>query len=196
MTMVVMRKREATFVKGLIGDDILLHDGTPVVAFFGRSNVGKSSVINSLLGVRGLVKTSKTPGRTQQLNVFLVNRDTYFIDFPGYGFAKMPIYDREKIEKRMHWYLTDAPRPTWTVLIIDAKVGPTRLDYEMLDVMRSNGHHVIVVANKVDKVSVTARAQLEEDLRSALCVDEIVMYSARTDEGKNKLFQRLSEYES
>lgn len=186
-----MAERTATFLKGLIGDDPVLHDGTPVVAFFGRSNVGKSSVLESLLGVPGLVKISKTPGRTQQLNVFIVNRQMYFVDFPGYGFAKMPKKDREKIEKRMRWYITEAPRPTWTVLIIDAKVGPTHLDQEMLDFMQSNGHRLLVVANKADKVPAGKRSDADAAMRDALGISEIVWYSARTGEGKNVLFRTL-----
>lgn len=187
-----MAKGTATFLKGLIGDDPLLHDGVPTVAFFGRSNVGKSSVIDSLLEVPGLVKVSRTPGRTQQFNVFLVNQAMYFIDFPGYGFAKMPAYDREKIEKRMRWFVTDAPRPVWTVLIIDAKVGPTSLDVEMMNLLQTNGHRVVVVANKVDKVSKERRTESGERIKEALGAEEMYWYSAKKDEGKNALFRILT----
>lgn len=186
-----MAERTATFLKGLIGDDSVLHDGTPVVAFFGRSNVGKSSVLESLLGVPGLVRISKTPGHTQQFNVFIVNRQMYFVDFPGYGFAKMPKKDREKIEKRMRWYMTEAPRPVWTVLIIDAKVGPTALDVEMMDVLQEHEHRVLVVANKADKVSKERRVNSEERIKNVLGAEDMHWYSAKTGEGKNALFRIL-----
>ena len=83
-----MNITSAIFVKGLVGDDEILNDGKDQVAFIGRSNVGKSSVINSLVNKKDLARTSSFPGRTQEINVFLINKDFYLVDLPGYGFAK------------------------------------------------------------------------------------------------------------
>ncbi len=188
-----MSQIEAMFVKGVIGSDPILEDGKPQIAFFGRSNVGKSSVINSLVGSRSLVKTSSTPGRTQQLNFFLINRSIYFVDAPGYGYAKLPIDVREKIRGHILWYITKAPRPRCSVLIIDAKVGPTNYDVETMELFRQHGHVVIVVANKADKVSATARAPQGEKIRSLLGITDFVWYSAHKGEGKDSLLRMLLE---
>ncbi|MBI4262512.1 ribosome biogenesis GTP-binding protein YsxC [Candidatus Uhrbacteria bacterium] len=188
-----MSQIEAVFVKGVIGSDPILEDGKPQIAFFGRSNVGKSSVINSLVQRRDLVKTSSTPGRTQQLNFFLINRSLYFVDVPGYGYAKLPKEVREKIRGHILWYITGAPRPRCSVLIVDAKVGPTAYDIETIELFRQHGHVVIVVANKADKVSSTAREAQGEKIRSALGISDFVWYSTRTKEGRDSLLRTLLE---
>ncbi|HFC36125.1 MAG TPA: ribosome biogenesis GTP-binding protein YsxC, partial [Candidatus Moranbacteria bacterium] len=119
-----MQIKTAKFVKGIIGTDEILRDGKQQIAFVGRSNVGKSSVINSLVGIKKLAKSSATPGRTQEINFFLINDKVYFVDLPGYGFAKISKKQREKIRKMIIWYLSYAEtKPCKVVLIIDAKVG-------------------------------------------------------------------------
>ena len=99
-----MKISKAEFTKGVIGDDYSLKDNLPHVAFFGRSNAGKSSVINSLVGKKNLVKTSKIPGKTREANFFKINDSFYFVDFPGYGYAKRSISERNKMIKRIFWY--------------------------------------------------------------------------------------------
>lgn len=188
-----MHHVEAVFVKGIVGSDPILEDGKPQIAFFGRSNVGKSSVINSLLHTKYLVKTSSTPGRTQQINLFLIDRSLYFIDVPGYGYARLPGHIREKIAKHMEWYVTRAHRPTCAVLIIDAKVGPTKHDVEAMDLLTRNNHSVILIANKADQISMTARTSQAEKICATLHVSEFQWYSAKTHEGRDTLFRRLFE---
>lgn len=147
-----MRIKSATFVRGVLGTNDVLANGIPQVALIGRSNVGKSSLINALTGEKDLAQTSSTPGRTQQINLFLINNALYLVDLPGYGFAKTSLKERDRIEKMIYWYLLKSPyEQKKVILIIDAKVGPTAFD---LDVLRSlqMRQNVVVVANKIDKI--------------------------------------------
>src|SRR6266516_2479045 len=94
----------ARFIRGIIGTNDILFDGLPQIAFVRRSNVGKSSVINSLTNRKDLVKVGKKPGKTTEINFFLINERFYFVDLPGYGYARLTPAEREKIRKRMLWY--------------------------------------------------------------------------------------------
>ena len=128
-----MKIFKAEFAKGVIGNDYSTQDNLPQIVFFGRSNSGKSSVINSLTGKKNLVKSSKNPGKTIEANFFCINDLFYLIDFPGYGFARRSIADRNKMAKRIFWYLEfSCIKPKVIFLVIDASVGLTRLDWEML----------------------------------------------------------------
>src|SRR5690606_1138545 len=102
-----MRIQSATFLKSAMQPDQYPRDGRPEIAFVGRSNVGKSSLLNSLLGKKGLAKTSSTPGKTQTINFFDINNRFYFVDLPGYGFAKVPLAVKEAWGRVMTAYLTD-----------------------------------------------------------------------------------------
>src|SRR3989344_2302589 len=100
-----MQITSAEFVKGVVGEDEILTDGTPQIAFIGRSNVGKSSVINSLAQKKDLARTSAFPGRTQEINLFLINRSFYLVDLPGYGYAKMSKEKQFELQDLIAWYL-------------------------------------------------------------------------------------------
>ncbi|MEK7066054.1 MAG: ribosome biogenesis GTP-binding protein YihA/YsxC, partial [Patescibacteria group bacterium] len=136
-----MKIKSAKFIRGVTGTDEILEDGVPQVAFIGRSNVGKSSTINSLVGQKDLARTSSFPGRTQELNVFLITPEKgspfYLVDLPGYGFAKGAISKQEQILKLIRWYLTDSGiEQKKVVLIIDASVGATANDLEMFRILQ------------------------------------------------------------
>lgn len=148
-----MKITSAEFTRGIKGSDPILGSGIPQAAFIGRSNVGKSSVINSLVGRKDLAKSSATPGKTREINFFLINENLYFVDLPGYGFAKMSQKQSDKLRKMILWYFTAGEaNPKLVVLIIDAKVGLTALDMEMLEILKGSGLNVIVLANKIDKL--------------------------------------------
>ncbi|OIO31800.1 MAG: ribosome biogenesis GTP-binding protein YsxC [Candidatus Yonathbacteria bacterium CG_4_10_14_3_um_filter_47_65] len=184
----------AEFVKGIIGTDPILEGRIPHVAFVGRSNAGKSSVINTLTGRKTLVKASTTPGKTQEINFFLVNGERYFVDLPGYGFAKIPEKKREKLRKMMIWYLVDAGvKPAAVALIVDANVGVTPLDRDMLDILRENHHRVILVANKIDKAKQSVRYRLKKELSITAGIPDydIVPFSAKTGEGRDMLLRLI-----
>jgi len=190
-----MKILKAEFVKGVTGDDYSLRDNLPQIAFFGRSNAGKSSVINSLVNKKNLVKVSKVPGKTREANFFRVNNSFYFIDFPGYGYAKCSIKDRNKIIKRIFWYIKYSNvRPKVIFLIIDAKVGLTVLDYEMIKILEENKHQVIIVANKIDKLGkVAAGKQLSLIQKETLYIS-VLAYSAKTKEGKDEFIEKIMSF--
>ena len=149
-----MEIQSAEFARGIKGTNPILNSGLPQIAFVGRSNVGKSSALNALLNRKDLVAASKRPGKTTEINFFLVNQNIYFVDLPGYGYARADIKKREKIRKLIVWYLASGEaRPALVVLITDIQAGFTDFDKEMLQIIKEQGHPYVVVANKIDKLN-------------------------------------------
>jgi len=182
--------KTAEFIKGIIGTDKILEDGKPQVVFIGRSNVGKSSVINSLVQRKNLVKSSSVPGKTQQINFFLINKEIYFVDLPGYGFIKMSLKKKEKIMKMMSWYLfRSGVKFKKAVLIIDIKVGPSAFDIEMFDLLNRHDYEVVVVANKVDKLKQGEINRQLNLIREKIKTNDILLYSAKTKKGREDLLK-------
>ncbi len=170
-----------------MGSDAILEDGRPQIAFIGRSNAGKSSLLNSLTNSPKLAITSDTPGRTRELNVFLINESHYFIDLPGYGYAKAGIQTLEKLEKLIAWYLLDGEHDPLVVLLIDALVGPTAGDLDMLYELEKAGRTVIIVANKVDKIQKSHYQSHLSKLGSQFRGKKLLPYSSKTKVGVDEL---------
>jgi len=190
-----MKISKAEFAKGVIGDDYGMKDNLPHIAFFGRSNTGKSSVINSLVGKKDLVKASKMPGKTREANFFRINDSFYLVDFPGYGYAKRSILERNKMIKRIFWYVEFSnARPEAVFLIIDANVGLTALDRDMIKILEANEHQIVIVANKIDKLAKGAvEKQLSSIQKEAQDVP-VLRYSAKTNEGKDELTKKIASF--
>jgi GTP-binding protein len=189
-----MKITKAEFAKGVIGGDYTTQDNLVQIAFLGRSNSGKSSVINSLTGKKDLVKASKIPGKTVEANFFRINDAFYLVDFPGYGFAMRSITERNRMAKRIFWYLEfSAVRPKIVFMVIDANVGFTKLDWEMIQIVKANKHQFIIIANKVDKLAKTKRAKKIAEIVQEARGMPIVEYSAKTGEGKEDLFKKIEE---
>lgn len=187
-----MEIKSAQFVKGAVGGEGLPKNGFPQIAFVGRSNVGKSSVINTLCGVKNLAISSSTPGRTLQLNFFLINNEMYFVDLPGYGYSKQSLKFAEKMRKMIMWYLEyNESKPKKVVLIIDGNVGPTKFDLEMMELLRENEHDVIVVANKMDKIKNSELAKKKKNIIEKLDTENIVYFSSKTKKGKEELLKMI-----
>ena len=190
----------ARFVRGVIGSTDFLGDPRPQVAFVGRSNVGKSSVINALVRRTNLVRTSSTPGKTLQINFFLINERCYFVDLPGYGYAKHAQKKREKLRRMILWYLTspDEVRPAALVLIVDLKVGLTAFDEDLLRVAADQGHPVIILANKADKLTQKARAaalaSLTAAARAHAAVRAVIPFSALRGRGRTDALRAIAPY--
>ncbi len=159
-----MNITSATFVKGIVGEDEVLDGGKPKIVFIGRSNVGKSSLINALTHQKDLARTSSFPGRTTEINLFLINKKWYLVDLPGYGYAKASRDARERLEHLIQWYLFESPYTQKKVVhIIDASVGMTESDMQMFYSLVEHKKDIVVVANKIDKIKKSAiAAQLQK----------------------------------
>ncbi len=186
-----MKITSAVFMRGVKGDDEILEDGVPQVAFIGRSNAGKSSLLNSLTGKKGLARTSSTPGRTQEINVFLVNKTHYFLDLPGYGFTTTKGKTWEKLGKLIFWYLFDSGHHQKVVLLIDAEVGPTEADLEMLHALEDARKDIVVVLNKVDKIKKSHYGNQLKKLSEQIPGHRLFSYSSKTKVGIDELSAEL-----
>ena len=187
-----MKIQSAEFVRGIKGTNPILNSSLPQIAFVGRSNVGKSSTLNALLNRKDLVLVSKKPGKTTEINFFLVNAKIYFVDLPGYGYARADIKKREKIRKLIVWYLTSGEvRPTLVVLITDIQAGFTDFDKEMLQIIQEQGYPYVVVANKIDKLNQKEIAQELLKMKNESNVIEIFPHSAKTKKGTDVLREKL-----
>ncbi len=178
-----MEIKSAVFKKGLKGDNAILEDGRPQVAFIGRSNAGKSSLLNSLTGQKNLAITSKTPGRTKEINVFLINGTHYFMDLPGYGFAKTSGETLDKLGKLIFWYLFDSKHNQKVVLLIDAEIGPTKDDLRVLRELERTGKELVIVLNKVDKIQKSKYQHQLKKLGEQLSPHKLFPYSSKTKVG-------------
>lgn len=126
-------------------------DGRPEYAFIGRSNVGKSSLINMLTGVKGLAKTSGRPGKTQLINHFLINNEWYLVDLPGYGYARTSKTSREKWSAMMRDYFLHREALTNVFVLVDSRIPPQRIDLEFIEFLGTNGIPLAIVFTKTDK---------------------------------------------
>lgn len=175
-------------------------DPVPQVAFSGRSNVGKSSLINSLLGRKSLARVSSAPGKTITINFYDVDKQLFLVDLPGYGFAKRKPEDKEQWSALTDGYFTQNPnldRLALVVQLIDSRVGPTADDEMMLSYLREADLPFVVVATKCDKLNATERKKSAELLQSHPDIPAdtpIIFYSALKGEGKADLWKKLSEY--
>jgi GTP-binding protein len=186
----------AEFVRSAHGSGDYLRDGRPEVAFVGRSNVGKSSLLNRLLGRKGLARTSSTPGRTQAVNYFLVNRRFYFVDLPGYGYAKAGKQERREWAGRVEGYFREAP-PALVVLLVDGNVGATPLDEQAYEYLSGLDTEVLVAATKIDRISRGRWAQVVRGIRQVLGLEEVIPVipvSARSGEGLKELWGTIAPF--
>ena len=189
--------QKAEFVRSAAAKDGFLRDGLPQFAFAGRSNVGKSSVINRLLGRKNLAYVGATPGKTTQVNYFLVDKRAYLVDLPGYGYAKVSRAEKERWGRLMESYFQEeAERITVGVLIVDIRHKPTADDVTMHNWFRESGCPEIVVANKLDKLKKSQVQPALELITQTLELtgrDILVPFSAEKGEGKDTVLGLLND---
>jgi GTP-binding protein len=189
-----MKVISAEFIKSAFNESHWTTDGLPEISFLGRSNVGKSSLINSLLQRKGLARTSNTPGRTQSINFFLINGHFYFADLPGYGYAKVSKTTRADWGKMAEEYLAERRELVLSVQLIDSRHTPTELDRQLHEWLVYHNKNHVIVATKSDKLSSN---KLNKSLREIEAVlqpeNEIIAYSSQTGKGREALWQEIGK---
>lgn len=169
-------------------------NGLPQVAFAGRSNVGKSSVINRLLQRKNFARVGEAPGKTTHINYFLIDEALYLVDLPGYGYAKVPKQEKERWGRLIEAYFADPDLLTLGVLIVDARHKPTANDVTMAQAFRLTGKPYVVVANKMDKLK---KSEIEPNLlaiRETLELEDdipVIRFSAEKGEGRDELLSYI-----
>jgi GTP-binding protein len=184
------------FVKSAFKMVQLPEEPLPEIAFAGRSNVGKSSLINRLVNRKGLVKVSARPGKTQSLNYFIVDAKLYLVDLPGYGFAKVSKKLQDDWQELVTEYLTSSPTLRCVVVLIDLRHALKGQDRELIEWLRSRGRPFIIVYTKRDKLSNNEQAKQAAGLDAAigLSKQDRVLFSAKTGEGKEELMAAIATY--
>ena len=165
----------------------------PEIAFAGRSNVGKSSLINKLLNRRHLVKTSSTPGRTQLINFFSINEDFAFVDLPGYGYAKVPQHIRKKWGPMVETYLSSRKTLKGVVLVLDIRRTPRQEELDLINWLDYYGLSSVLVLTKIDKLSKTKQKKQQKVVAESLNLEdsELILFSAKTGFGKEVLWKAI-----
>lgn len=187
---------KAEFILSAVQSGAFLRDGRPQVAFAGRSNVGKSSVINRLLNRKNFARVGATPGKTTQVNYFLIDGRIYFTDLPGYGYAKVSKEERDRWGRLMENYFQEQGLITLGVLIVDARHKPTADDVTMCTWFKESGCPLIVVANKLDKLK---KNEIEPNLQRIWDTLELpdtavlIPFSAEKGIGKTELLSAIEQ---
>jgi GTP-binding protein len=183
----------AEFIKSAFDSRHWTTDGLPEIAFLGRSNVGKSSLINSLLLRKGLARTSNTPGRTQSINFFLINERFYFVDLPGYGYAKVPKTMRSDWGRMAEEYLSKRATLALSVQLVDSRHKPTELDVQLNEWLVFHEKAHIVAATKADKLSSNQLRKSLAVIESQLPESGVIAYSSQTGKGRDALWRHIAE---
>ena len=188
---------KAEFVLSAVKPSTFIRDGRPQVTFAGRSNVGKSSVINRLLNRKNFARVGATPGKTTQINYFRIDDKIYFTDLPGYGYAKVSKDERDRWGRLMENYFAEEELISLGVLIVDARHKPTADDVTMCDYFKSTECPMVVVANKLDKLK---KSEIELNLaliRQTLTLDDrvqLIPFSAEKGIGKTELLAAIGQW--
>lgn len=192
-----MKITNSQFVISAVNEKQYPDENLPEFALAGRSNVGKSSFINRMIQRKNLARTSSKPGKTQTLNFYLINEQFYFVDVPGYGFAKVSKRERESWGQMIETYLLNRQQLKMVVLIVDLRHPPTADDVLMYDFLKHYGIPCTIVATKADKIS---RGKLQRHLKIARetlqpePTDEIIIFSAESGAGKDEVWEQIATY--
>jgi len=187
-----MKILTAEFIKSAFDRQHWTTGGSPEVAFLGRSNVGKSSLINSLLLRKGLARTSNTPGRTQSINFFLINENFYFVDLPGYGYARVSKAMRSDWGKMAEQYLSERAELALCIQLVDSRHKPTELDKQLNEWLVFHKKRHVIAATKADKLSSNQLRKSLSLIESELSGSRVIAYSSETGKGRDTLWDEIN----
>ncbi|MGN7380710.1 MULTISPECIES: ribosome biogenesis GTP-binding protein YihA/YsxC [unclassified Paenibacillus] len=192
-----MKVKQAEFVISAVGPAQYPQDALPEIALAGRSNVGKSSLINRMIDRKNLARTSSKPGKTQTLNYYKINQDLYFVDLPGYGYAQVSKSMRAVWGKFIEQYILEREHLKLLLHLIDLRHPPTKDDQAMFEWLKYNELPVCVVTTKADKIPKGKWQKHVKIIREALRMDktdELVLFSSETGQGKDELWSIIKQY--
>ena len=170
--------------------------GRPEVAFAGKSNVGKSSLINGLMNRKALARTSAQPGKTQTINFYNINEAMYLVDLPGYGYAKVSAAEKEKWGNMIEGYLHESKELRTVFLLVDIRHKPSANDKQMYDWICHNGYEPVIIATKLDKLKRSQVAKSLKEIRTGLGLPKdgkILPFSAETKQGRDEIWALIDE---
>lgn len=191
-----MNLHNAEFIKSAASTNDIISDGLPKIVFAGKSNVGKSSVINKLLNRKQFARVSNKPGKTIHINYFLIDKCTYFVDLPGYGYAIAAASEYKRWSKLMEIFFSNHDNITLGIMITDSRHKPTSDDITMAQWFKTSGRPFLVLANKIDKVKKSAREGNIAIIRETLGLsddNEVIKFSAVTGSGREELISIIEE---
>ncbi len=192
-----MNLQNVEFIKSAVDPKNFIRDGRPTIVFSGKSNVGKSSVINKLLNRKNLARVGASPGKTIHINYFLIDKSAYFVDLPGYGYAKVAKSERDRWGALMEKFFAEEGLISLGVMIVDARHKPTADDVTMANWFKQTGCPLVIVANKLDKLK---KSEIEPNMaliRATLELDDSVLlvpFSAEKGTGRDELLQHIFKY--
>lgn len=189
-----MNLHNAEFIRSAASLNDCPKDRLPQIAFAGRSNVGKSSVINKLLLRKNFARVGEAPGKTTHINYFLIDKAMYLVDLPGYGYAKVPKSEKERWAKLIESYFADPELITLGVLIVDSRHKPTANDITMAQFFQNSGRPYVVVANKLDKLKKSEIDPNLKTIREVLALAEdtpMIPFSAEKGQGREELLAHI-----
>ncbi|MBD3269938.1 YihA family ribosome biogenesis GTP-binding protein [Candidatus Peregrinibacteria bacterium] len=189
-----MKIKTAEFIRGIKASNDIPEKKLPHITVIGRSNVGKSTFINTITQSKKLAKTGSKPGVTQQVNLFLINKSLYLTDLPGYGYAKLSKTARKELEELILWHLgNDQNFPIdKIILLIDSKVGPTEQDIDIIDFIKQNDLDTVIVTSKADKIKQNQKVKLKKNLQNLLPEANIIHFSAVNGAGVKEVLKEFN----
>lgn len=189
-----MKIKKANFVKGITKGKQDWNPQFPHIAFYGRSNAGKSSTINAIVNNKSLAKTSAMPGKTKEINLFLLNDAYYLVDLPGYGFAHVSKVKQDKLGQLIAWYIKDVHiEKRVHIIVSDAQVGLTSLDFATLDALYATNEPIIVLLNKIDKLKKNDVASIYNKTKQEVVGTVYIRpFSAKKRDGVDELIKEVA----
>lgn len=187
--------KNVQFVKSVFDKKNLINDDLPIIAIAGKSNVGKSSFINSVTNNKNTAKVGNTPGKTKCLNFFDVNKEFYLVDLPGYGYSTMSKAEKENINKLTNYFLETNKNIRHIFLLIDIRHLPSKDDRAMYEWLLNSGVSFSLILNKADKLSASKQKEQEKEITKALFAKEdMIIFSSETKQNLEEILNKIYEY--